>query len=394
MGTGQFISPIMDEHKFRGHLNSLRKRGEIICDFETNELWVGGTEDTVNFISGSQGRNITASAGTNTQIQLNKDLDLYDKDLGIWIYCADRSNLSAVTLLLSFGNTSYAKHCYASIHYEILKDGWNYVTVSPLEYALVNSVYSDLKNVKSIRIRLSAKAAGSVSITVDKFMSFKKVLDKGAILFTFDDGNSSIYNNARPCLDKYNYPATVFMVTDYVGTDLYMTLDNLKILKDLSWVIASHTHTHKKLTEQTEETIISELTTSQNYLLNNGFAPGHKYMAYPHGANNAIVRGLTKRYYWMGFTIYSKEFQGLAIRDQAYIPRRLMKNTSYTVTQIKELLDLISARKAVMVFYAHSIGDTGDFTVAEFEEIIDYVNTLGLHVLTVDDLARIYGFSY
>lgn len=393
MGAGQFVLPIINDHDFRGHMGSLRHRGEVVCDFEADEIWSAGVADTVNFISGTQGLSLTANASDYIAAQLNKDLNLYDKDLGIWAYCADRTNLSKIYLYFSMGDITYYNHVYVEI--PLTNDGWNYVTVSSFDYAFVRCVYEDLKNVKSMRVRVSAVSTGSVTVTVDKLMAFNKVLSKGTILFTFDDGNKSVYENAKPCLDKYNYPATVFAITSYIENNpAYMSLNQLKTLRDLNWIIASHTHTHPNLTECIEADIITELTTSQNYLKDNGFSPGHKYLAYPHGAHNALVDELTKKYYQLGFTIKNREFHGLALRDRANVPRRLIKNASYTVAQVKEQLDFLVERKSVLTVFLHSVGVGGDFTTEEFSEIVDYVNALNLNVLTVDDLAQIYGLAY
>lgn len=46
------------------------------------------------------------------------------------------------------------------------------------------------------------------------------------ISITFDDGWDSIYENAFPILQRYNYPATLFVITGKIGKyDNYINWD-------------------------------------------------------------------------------------------------------------------------------------------------------------------------
>ena len=42
-------------------------------------------------------------------------------------------------------------------------------------------------------------------------------LPQKSVVITFDDGYRSNYTNAFPVLKRYNFPATVFLATDYIG---------------------------------------------------------------------------------------------------------------------------------------------------------------------------------
>jgi len=47
------------------------------------------------------------------------------------------------------------------------------------------------------------------------------------IAITFDDGYKDNYDNAYPILKRYNVPATIFLTTDYVGTNKLLWWDKL-----------------------------------------------------------------------------------------------------------------------------------------------------------------------
>lgn len=49
------------------------------------------------------------------------------------------------------------------------------------------------------------------------------------LVITFDDGYKSFYREIFPMLKKYNIPATVFLATDYIGSNKLFWFDLLKI---------------------------------------------------------------------------------------------------------------------------------------------------------------------
>jgi len=70
----------------------------------------------------------------------------------------------------------------------------------------------------------------------------------GMVTFSFDDGLTSIYEEAFPILKNYNLRATVGVVLDRVESenDDYMDVKQLLVLQKNGWEIASHGLTHKR----------------------------------------------------------------------------------------------------------------------------------------------------
>lgn len=80
----------------------------------------------------------------------------------------------------------------------------------------------------------------------------------------FDDGLYDVYIHFAPLMKKYNFVGIISVVTDCVGGKFKwyynynskkyielrcMTIEELKILMANGWKIASHTKTHRRLTE-------------------------------------------------------------------------------------------------------------------------------------------------
>ncbi len=91
--------------------------------------------------------------------------------------------------------------------------------------------------------------------------------DGKVLAVTFDDGYRSVDEIARPILDRYGFPGTVFVPTALMGADkplawtgidqwlggphedelLPMSWQQLRSLADAGWEIGSHTLTHPRL---------------------------------------------------------------------------------------------------------------------------------------------------
>ena len=143
-------------------------------------------------------------------------------------------------------------------------------------------------------------------ITVDDFRAAVedgKELPKNAVLITFDDGYADNYTNAYPILKKYKFPATIFVITDFVGKENYLTWDNLRQMQKDGISIESHTATHKSLTDLSDEDLRRELVASREKI-ESELGTKVSFIAYPTGAYNLHIAQLTKEAGYMGaFTV-------------------------------------------------------------------------------------------
>jgi peptidoglycan/xylan/chitin deacetylase (PgdA/CDA1 family) len=112
------------------------------------------------------------------------------------------------------------------------------------------------------------------------YIQGKTNLADNSVAITFDDGYAEIYFSVYPILKKHKLPVTIFLVTDYAGTDKEFYWDSYFGLvgnKFLSWLqvkdmsengisFGIHTATHPNLARLNEEEIKEEISRSKNKL--------------------------------------------------------------------------------------------------------------------------------
>ncbi|MGH7988537.1 MAG: polysaccharide deacetylase family protein [Candidatus Binataceae bacterium] len=91
-----------------------------------------------------------------------------------------------------------------------------------------------------------------------------------SVAVTFDDGWVSFVENALPELERRNIPATVFMITNFMGSKLdddpnerLMSAQELKSIPSTLVTIGSHTLTHCMLTSVDEDEAKRQLSESR-----------------------------------------------------------------------------------------------------------------------------------
>ena len=98
-------------------------------------------------------------------------------------------------------------------------------------------------------------------------------LPQESVVFTFDDGGCSFYHLIADVLEKYGYIGHFYVTTQYIGTDGFMTIDEIKALEERGHVVGSHAHTHEHLYKLTPEQVKEEWSLSVFTLSN---ILGHK----------------------------------------------------------------------------------------------------------------------
>jgi len=147
------------------------------------------------------------------------------------------------------------------------------------------------------------KEQGFRVITLDElvnFINFKSQIPQRSVVITIDDGWRSTYEIAYPILERYGYPATLFVYTDMiVGSSSTLSYELIKTMSETGIDIHCHTKTHRNLNRKSEqesfkeyfEAIERELTLCRE-IIKQKLNIKVKYLAYPYGETNPLVIAL------------------------------------------------------------------------------------------------------
>jgi peptidoglycan/xylan/chitin deacetylase (PgdA/CDA1 family) len=105
----------------------------------------------------------------------------------------------------------------------------------------------------------------------------KRASKKPYVALTFDDGYQSLHDIAAPILERYKFPATVYINSGHIGdisrensdpslghypNECFMTWEEVTKLKSMGWNIGSHGVNHIDLTLQPNSVVTSQLADS------------------------------------------------------------------------------------------------------------------------------------
>lgn len=162
---------------------------------------------------------------------------------------------------------------------------------------------------------------------VDSLRNGDPLPDRTAVI-TFDDGYTSVYEEAFPLLREYGWPFTVFVTSGLVGSNdrLYATWEQIREMAANGATIANHTVSHPYLLDrepgasdsqwlgkvrreiEEAESVIA-MQTGQN----------HKLLAYPYGEYDPAIQDLVRELGFVGIAQHSGPINGHS--DFTALPR-------------------------------------------------------------------------
>ncbi len=129
------------------------------------------------------------------------------------------------------------------------------------------------------------------------FLAGKVVLPRKSVILSIDDGYKSVYEIAYPVLKRFDYPATIFVYSDFVGAGSGLTWKEMREMVDSGLIdIQPHSKTHSDLTLRLEgesekayrKRLAYELRHPADLIERKLGLPIHTF-SYPYGAENEIV---------------------------------------------------------------------------------------------------------
>ena len=187
--------------------------------------------------------------------------------------------------------------------------------------------------------------------------------DKPSISITVDDAFLSFYDNAMPIIEKYQIPVTLFVSTEPVGGNDYMTWDQIREVASKGVDIQNHAHTHDRFPQLSLLEIENEIDLSQSLFEKHlGFRP-HLF-AYPYGETTAEATQIIAKNFEAAFGQHSGAFTK---NNQFYIPRYSLNESYSGLGRIKDISRSIPFTNMNIKPEAYSVDTSLNHVVIEGE---------------------------
>lgn len=137
---------------------------------------------------------------------------------------------------------------------------------------------------------------GYTTISIRDYLRAKKgllQLPEKPIILTFDDGYESNYKELLPILEERGLKATIFMVTNDIGKDGYLSWQQLKDMEKRGIEIGSHTANHLPLTGMSLDEAREEVKLSKLLMEWNGMKTIYT-LSYPNGKYTTDLEQMLK----------------------------------------------------------------------------------------------------
>ncbi|MGI0035703.1 MAG: polysaccharide deacetylase family protein, partial [Nitrososphaera sp.] len=181
-------------------------------------------DDTSDFAIGNQSLKLVTdgdgSAVFTRKSEISPALNFTDRLLKLWIKVNGTGNLSELRVTVTSDDfRTYTDYWIAGGKGAgtgfLVDNEWNVVTLSPSQSAPIGD--SDISRVDTIQIRVADDGLGRpLTLWVNSLVLVAKN-DRAIVTFAFDDGYDTDYTKARPVLDRYQFPATSYVIASLVG---------------------------------------------------------------------------------------------------------------------------------------------------------------------------------
>ena len=250
--------------------------------------------------------------------------------------------------------------------------------------------------------KVTAISGGSATITASvggKTATSEVTVEEGIWLpptmIMFDDGSESVYTEAFPALTARGIAGSFFVVTDSIGTDGYVTWEQLEEMQAAGWTIGNHTNNHIDLVESSRSDAIAAVADGAEALSDRGFN-GSTYLAAPYNSMDDRVESYIADLVTLiriGGDSDGISENILASDNNKLRARSILRGDSPEEVFVNDYAYNIERDWAVCLNF-HNLGYSDDddyfYTMENFETLLDMLIEDGASFYTVDQYVNEY----
>ena len=365
--------------------------GRLLQDFESTSGWVrdDGTLgiDAAHVKHGTGSLMLRAEAGALAAAHrdnLNWDLSSLKDGLQLWVYLHSPGAIppgrTSRYLSLRLSNSNADIDYFQLNSNNNIHEGWNLLRIAPSEWQAHGSP-SWTKPIQRMRISVTGGADYDVSVSIDDLRGGVSGLGP-AFVWTFDDGNDSVYSRAFPYLSGLGMKGTTYVVGNKVGLGGRINNAHLRTLYDAGWAIGNHTIDHTDLRAVDEATATAKVREGYEWLLAHAYPRAARYFAYPRNRfSDSAVAALQK-----AGVICAR--RGGARAQELPVDERYLLN-SYTDAGVTEpwlsRIDRAIETGSTIIYLGHDYDGT---SIQTLQAIADYLAAKGVWCPTIDEWWR------
>lgn len=274
-----------------------------------------------------------------------------------------------------------------------LEDGeWATITTA-LGTPMWRAPSVDLTRVTDMQISAVDNGNGPVTVWLGGLEAVKRP-ERGVVTVVFDDARSGVYELAVPHMQRFGVRASVAVITDLVGVEGFLTLDQMHLLERFAgWEMVAH-HVSELpaggFDTLAEADLRYELEGVKRWLIENGFRRGADVIAYPYGGFNAGSLEAVRQYFAAGRTILQSA--GLETMPPAdpYRIRALSVVGTDSVDALKAAIDRAAREKSWLVLVFHQLSNEVTeydtfYSAVDFALVMAHLAAADVDVLTLSE---------
>lgn len=217
---------------------------------------------------------------------------------------------------------------------------------------------------------------------------------QGIVTLSFDDLYASTIGVALPKLASLGFPGTIYAIADRIPS--VVTTEQLRTAQTIhGWEIAAHAYTTENhgigYANLPLETLRSELRNLRAWAVGEGWS-GADHFAYPLGSHDAATEAEVSKVFTTARTTESSPQPSIQADDPMRWRTNLLQSTTSLATA-QAIVDSVEATNGYAHLNFHDLvtsGATGaNWTIANFNTLMDYLASKDIQVMTVGDVWRL-----